>query len=431
MNIFNSEDDLQVWLEKLLGKMEGLSAIINNIPEIKNFEPNSISERKIKESFLTCLESLHLNEILTENKNISSVRGDILKPDIIAYAPETESIVIIELKNHHNATRQAGTELSAYASEIKSGLSYLSDGDLVHVIISNSWPTLLKHYIYNNIFWQGKNTICLEPCMNDDVIGLEIVDISLLVQADIPMKISEEQLGGYHICLYDDSQQTRSPQQTKLHQRVKLMKSSVSCMATRGERMNTHGFAFLSRETDGYGMSPYFITLVNVAPFKSIEKVFHTEENLAYSDLTLIQQKLLDVYLEYAPEGHGYSLNSLFDTASKLLETICTPRPESYSSWEYLKTHITDNCKPIYFDSWGIFKEIATMKLSEKYNEEIYHIDLNSVSLGYEVLDELIDKNYPYINLQHLPDEFFPVDHPRRKNDDWSLDFEGDECSDL
>lgn len=59
-------------------------------------------------------------------------------------------------------------------------------------------------------------------------------------------------------------------------------------MATTGEKMNTHGFAFLR---SGTCLSPYFITLVNAAPFKSIERILHSNDIESYNDLPLIEKK--------------------------------------------------------------------------------------------------------------------------------------------
>ena len=330
MSVFQNEKEMQEWLEKKFSVIEGLSEIIYNVDDIKHYVPKNLSEEKIKQTFLYCLESLSINELLTKNENISSTKGDSLNPDIFAYAPETQSLVIIELKNSSGATREAGTELSAYAGEIKSALSYLSDGEVINVIISPFWPTLLKHHLYNNIFWQDKNTICLEPFLLDGDIWLKVIDVSVLVQADIPSQFSEEHLGGYHICLYDHSQYEVPRPPSKLHQNSRLMKASVSAIATKGEKMGSHGFAFLSR---GTLLSPYFITVVNAAPFKSIERILHSSEINSYFDLPLIERKILDIYLEYSPEGHGSGVNALYDTARSLLKHICSPAPEAFNAW--------------------------------------------------------------------------------------------------
>lgn len=414
MDVFANEKEMQKWLETKFEVIEGLSEIIYNTDDVKDYVTKNLSEEKIKETFLYCLESLSMNELLTKNENISSKKGDSLNPDIFAYAPETQSLVIIELKNSSGATREAGTELSAYAGEIKSALSYLSDGEVINVIISPAWPALLKHHLYNNIFWQGKNTICLEPFMLDGDVWLKVIDISVLVQADIPSHFSEEHLGGYHICLYDHSQYEVPRPISKLHKNLKLMEASISAIATKGEKMGSHGFAFLSRGTI---LAPYFITVVNAAPFKSIERILHSSDVHSYSDLPLIERKILDIYFEHSPEGHGSGINSLYDTARSLLKRICSPAPESFTAWSYLKEHILKEGNPLYFDSWGVFKDLAIKKLICKYESNQCEMNLNSANLGLEVLEEIIDKDYQYINPHYLLGSFFPKDHPRYEED--------------
>lgn len=175
--IFNTEDEMQKWLSIELHKNEGLMDIIDNYKTFSEYKPISTPEKKIFESFEYSLNSLYTNIIISENENISLKKGDSLKPDFLLYSPERETIVVVELKNLSGPSRQAGTEISAYTSEVKSYIPFLSDGDVVNVIISSVWPTLLRHYIYHEIFWLQKNLICLEPVLKDEKILLNIIDI--------------------------------------------------------------------------------------------------------------------------------------------------------------------------------------------------------------------------------------------------------------
>ena len=216
MNFFTSEAKMQDWLSKLLAEAYGIADLISDSDSLKSFSPASLAEQKILESYNTCLASLYINEPISENENISIDSRDILKPDFILYAPETESVVIVELKNIAGPTRQAGTELAAYSCEIQSSIPFISDGDIVNVIISTEWPTLLKHYVFHQIFWQRKNVICLEPFDEDGKIRLRIVDIKRLSQDNTSFKISDKHIGGYQVCLYDDELYTDKADRTRL-----------------------------------------------------------------------------------------------------------------------------------------------------------------------------------------------------------------------
>lgn len=402
MAIFKNETEMQLWLESHMEEdMEGLGSLIYDFESIDNFIPSNQIEKKLQDSYLNCLPSLLLAEIITRNENISSSKGDILKPDILAYGVERESLILIELKNLAGPTREAGTELAAYSGELKGYLSHLSDGDIINVVISSHWPTLLKHYIFNNIVWQNKNMICLEPCIIDNKIMLKPLDLMILLQAEVPTTFGLDHLRGYHVCLYDYSQYSENRTPTKLHSQIDVIKSSLSRMASEGEKGNSHGFLILSKEIAGFGLAPYMITLVNVAPLSSIERYFHSDDIKSHEDLPFIGQKLYDIYTYHEPLGLGANTSKIYRSGKEYLKKICTPEIESLNTWSVLRQEINNiRTEAIYFESWGMFKEKSIDILFKKYELGDYSQNLNSISLGFEVINELVDEEYEF---KHLP----------------------------
>jgi hypothetical protein len=83
--------------KKMLSDSGSLSDLIIDAGSLDNYSTSSISEKRILESYRTCMSSLYINDLISENENISIDQRDILKPDFVLYAPETESIVILEL----------------------------------------------------------------------------------------------------------------------------------------------------------------------------------------------------------------------------------------------------------------------------------------------------------------------------------------------
>ncbi|WP_373963091.1 hypothetical protein [Kosakonia sacchari] len=403
MSIFKNENEMQSWLEKEMEDIEGLGSLLFNVESIKNYKPRNEVEKKIKDSYMHCLPSLYLTEIITKNQNISSSSGDILKPDILAYGIERESLILIELKNLSGTTREAGTELAAYSGELKGYLSHLSDGDIMNVIISPFWPTLLKHYVFNNIVWQNKNMICLEPCIVENKIVLKPLELSILLQAEMPQKFGPEHLCGYHICLYDDSQYSHDREPTKLHGQIEVIKASIARMAAEGEKANSHGFLILTKEINGYGLAPYMITLVNAAPLSSIERYFHSDEIKTYKDLPFIGQKIYDIVTYYEPLGLGANTSKIFTSGKPYLKKICNPQIESINPWTILRGEINNwRTEAIYFESWGVFKEKSMEILFNKYQSDDYDYNLNSIQLGFEVIEELVDEQYEFKRLPAL-----------------------------
>lgn len=395
-SFFASEDEMQSWLANELEQNESLADLICNLDELDGLEVANISERKILESFQHCKHSLYLNTIISNNENISLKEGDSLKPDFLLYAAETESIVIVELKNIANPTRQAGTEISAYASEVKSYIPFISEGDIINVLISPIWPTLLRHYVFHEIFWLQKNIICLEPTEVDGKVQLKVIDISCIVEDNVTVKISPLHLGGYQLCLYDDNLYKDRENRTRLDPYIEQMKTAISAIEKKANSQKNHGFAFLWKDHWDLSLAPYSITIVNFAPFQSVERLFH-DENFKPSKMT---ERFVNLMIENDPNGHGESLNAMTEHAKKFLG-FCSPRAEGFHTWDDLKEMTLPRAEFLSFHSWGIFGEIFSDKLSMEYENGNTHFTFNDPDLGLKVLDELIDPNYEFINLSH------------------------------
>ncbi len=395
--IFNSESDMQEWLSKQLKKETGLSDLIKNNDYLDNCKVSSLADKKVFESFEYCCKSLHINEILSENENISLNPKDSLKPDFLLYASETESIVIVELKNLVGPSRQAGTEISAYASEIKSYIPFISEGDVINVIISTEWTTLLKHYLFNEIFWLQKNIICLEPIIDNGVKKLKIIDIGILCDKNVALKLSPKHLGGFQICLYDYNLYSEPENRDLFDPHLEQMKTALSVIATKGYSQKNHGFAFLWRDTSPSSLAPYSITILNFAPFQSIERLFHDEE-FEPNDMT---EKLIDIIVNYCPEGHGKSLGAITDAGIEFLKNFCTPREEGYTTWDNLKSLMKGRCELIAFKCWGIFDELYMGRLLKEYQDGNSAVSSTDPNIGLAMLSEVIDTNYGFIDLSY------------------------------
>lgn len=388
--MFDSENDMQAWLSGEL-KEKDLGELIINIDEFEKKEAINLEERKVKESFTYCLKSLHLTSVISEDENISLKPGDTLRPDFLLYASETESIVIVELKNISGPTRQAGTEIHAYSSELKSYIPFISEGDIVNVIISTSWPVLLKHYVFHEIFWLQRNIICLEPIIENNEKKLVIKDISFLIDGTVPVKLCDRHLGGYQICLYKNGS-------GNMDSNIEQMKTSVLSMAVKGNTQRNHGFAILWKDLWINTMAPYSITVVNFAPFNSLERLFHAED---FEPNEITERIIKDIIIECAPEGHGQSLESIREHGSKFLQAFSSPRAEGFHTWDVLKKSFQERAKLISFHSWGIFDELFSDKLAKEYEKGNLNISASDPKLGLKTIEEMLNPNYQFINLSY------------------------------
>ncbi len=401
---FDSEKEMQKWLSDEFSNEKQLTDLILNIEEFEKYKPDSLASKKIFQSFSHSLKSLYNTSVISEDENISFKKGDSLKPDFLLYALETESVVIVEIKNSGHATREGGTELGAYASEVKSYVPFISDGDIVNVIISPEWPTLIRHYIFHEIFWVQRNLICLEPIKSNGEIKLNILDINSIIEDNISLKIGYQHLGGYQLCLYDHNLYSEPNNRTKLDPHLEQMNTAISAMATKGNSQKNHGFAFLWKDNWGKSLAPYSITIINFSPFQSIERLFHDED----FEPNAITEKFIDILKDFDPNGHGESLITITQTGREFLEDFCAPRMEGFHTWDILKETMLSRSNLISFHSWGVFGELYSDKLLEKYKEGNFNLKSNDPELGIELLDELIDPNYEFINLAYYnydPDE--------------------------
>ncbi len=395
--IFETENKMQEWLSKELNQNDCFRDLISNAEKVEDSSSTSLVKNRILNSYKHCLESFGLITIIAENENISLKEGDTLKPDFLLYAPETESIVVVELKNLVSPSRQAGTEVSAYASEIKSYIPFISDGDIINVIVSSVWTALLRHYIFHEIFWLNRNIICLEPIEIDGEIKLQIKPASFLIDNNISLKLSHQHLGGYQICLYDYNLYKDRTNRTRLDSFVEQMKTAIAAMSSKGNSQKNHGFAFLWKDNWEVSLAPYSITVLNFAPFKSLERFFH-DDDFKPNEIT---EKFIDIITDYGPEGHGNSLDEIYNNGEKFLGNFCEPRREGFTTWDNLKTVMISRGSLMSFHSWGIFSELFSDKLYKEYSKGNNQISFIDPNLGLQLIDELIDPKYEFIDLSN------------------------------
>lgn len=403
MSVFSSESEMQAWLSEELAKIAGLGDLICDKDWLKNFKPKNLAETRVLASFKTGISSLFLTMTLFENENISLSNQDILKPDFVLYAPETESIVIVELKNLVSPSRHAGTELGAYSAEIRTCIPFLADGDVIHVLISSVWPALLKHYVRHEIFWQGRKLLCLRPIeLSDGSKRLEILPLSELVEDHAAFQIGKDHLGGYNISLCDDNLYNPDADRERLTTALEVFRVALQAMAVTGNRLNSHGFAFLWKDKWQQSLAPYSIVVANFAPFQYLERF------VGVDDISEVIERFIKIVSKYGPIGHGNTLNEITDACVDIVGRVCTPRYEGFITWGALSESIRARTEYLAFIGWGLFGEAAVDEVKERHRAGELTCSLNSPEVGLAVLDKLIDENYEVLDLSYYfyePDE--------------------------
>ncbi|MCU4550009.1 MULTISPECIES: hypothetical protein [Acinetobacter calcoaceticus/baumannii complex] len=381
---FPSEHHMQLWIESELNKTDGLADLISNLDDLENFSPSNKHESIVYESFKYCCKHLYLTKIVSANKNISLNNNEILKPDLVLYGIEYESLILVELKNINQPTRQAGTELGAYSCELRSYMPFLTEADLVHVIISVDYPVLVRHYIFQDIFWSGKKIICLMPVEINGSVKLSLVDIKSFLNINLELPLNN--IVGYQLCLYDDGYYTGNPDPYLFDRYIEQMQLALSAMVQEGERLNSHGFAFLWKDSqcpNGYSLAPYSISVFNLAPFKSVQ-----EHNIGQNED--FNTNIKKIIYEYEPSGHSDTISLITDRACSFLNNFCNPMREGFLEYECLEKMMLTRAQPLVsFVSWGIFSTMYYERV-EAYIKSGMSIKFNDPEIGLEVVNSVL-----------------------------------------
>ncbi|MFZ8767662.1 hypothetical protein LCE44_25535 [Vibrio harveyi] len=398
--MFENESKMQEWLVDELEGLDGLNDLISNSDYLDNYKPVSEEASKVLSSFKKCARSLNILDLISEDENISIERPDSLRPDFLFYSAESQGAVIVELKNISGPTREVGTELSAYSCELRSYIPHLSEGDLFHVIISNYWPTLLRHYIFHEIFWNQKNMICLQPQDTSDGIKLKIISINSILEANVGFSISERHLAGYQLCLYDNNLYDRNADKSRLDSHIEQMNTAIQVMSSEGHRQRSNGFAFLWKDHLEISLAPYSISIFNIAPFKSIERFLHEVDSV--NDLTEMKKRFLKLTQWRAPTGHGDALQSVADSGVPFLNKFCSPCLEGFHDWVEYKPMMLERAELLSFHCWGIFEEMRNIVLKEEYDQGNLDLEIDDPQLGLAVINRIIDSEYEFIDIDFL-----------------------------
>ncbi|WP_217555983.1 hypothetical protein [Vibrio metschnikovii] len=355
--MFQSEKEMQSWLSKELEDVEAFPNLILT----SDFEPTiSHASRKVLDSYDYCLRTLNMTKVVCEDKDISQFPNEVLRPDFLLYSMETESWVIVELKNIAGPTRQTATELSAYSNALKTYFPGMSDGDVINVVISNEWPTLLKNYVFNEIYWLNRRIICLKPIRIGASIKLECLSPNDLTKNFAQKLLTKDSFSGYQLCLYGNTIYSGG-KVSDLENHIEQIRSSFYRIVNRSSVLHSHGFAFLWRDFRKHSVSAYSITIVDINPFE--KKLYETCQEKG------IANELQEVLYDNEATGNTYSLFEIMNESDFYLRSICSSWPEGSSSWSNLKEYMIESAELIEFRCWGVVSEIYESELSEEYNK--------------------------------------------------------------
>ncbi|MBN6066417.1 hypothetical protein HYE66_08135 [Aggregatibacter actinomycetemcomitans] len=381
---------MQEWLENALKGNHGeMYSLINNAEAFDSMY-KSHYQNKVLDSFYNSLLSLHETEVISANKNISHKKGESLKPDLVLFSYTTESLVLVELKNSSNATREAGTEFGAYNYELYSYFPNIPKLDIVHIIISNEYPDLLLHHIRNMVFIQNLNVLCLMPVKLNGELKLEIIDFNLINEAGVfhpnqtKGKIPASFLQSFQICIYDDELQKGGNDFNRLDKHVNLFKTALNNMANIGNKLNSNGFAILWKDRWSESLAPYSISVVYMPSY----------EQMRFTDYNYEIYESLKTAIDEFPPVFGNSIRAIANEVNKIIcfDDSCSI---SYEGFVDFRTWVNDDpfrYNYLSFVSWGdLFRDYHMQILHEISTENENWMNENNAYIACEFIDFCID----------------------------------------
>lgn len=377
---FKNEKEMQERISQYAREFGGLRGIIKKTNFTKG---KSLEEDTIIDSYKYCLSLLSETVLISEEENISLFKKEQLKPDFLLFDIGGESFVIVELKNAANATRQAGTELGAYSNALKSHFPLIADSDVIFIVISSSWPTLLKNYLFNEMFWHKRKILCLEPSINDEYLQLECFEPKLLINKKLNKKFNSKSFSGYQYCIYGKDIYSGGEVED-LDNNIEQIKASFEKIVRTSTQNNSHGFAFLWRDFRYQTIARYSITFVDINPF---DKFYQNTVELENK----FTETLNSCFQENEVTGNTNSTMASVQSGGSFLKNIANPFAEGSLPWITLKGFMLENSELISFKSWGILVDMYDEFFVEHYKSTGLDTRYDCAKMGLLFTNTIID----------------------------------------
>jgi hypothetical protein len=253
------EKEIQEKIESLL-ETNKLIESIKNINEIRELYEKIISEDRIPSLSIDYLsrekailasknviDNLFTTKIISKSTNdISLKKNGSMYPDVVVFNPETEKIIIVELKRSKSTARETITELMAYEHGIKNYLPFLSNFDVLYCVVSTDYTTLLDFSISSLTVWESKQILALE-IVKEGLIGKEP---ELTFKIHLPNAWSSLGfLGKANNSLSTSKITLQKKKDFKFKEEAReIIFHAAELISKEGDRNKSHGFALVGQD---------------------------------------------------------------------------------------------------------------------------------------------------------------------------------------
>jgi len=348
------------------GLMDRVDETAENV--LPHFSIDRLSRSAAVSAGARVLKALDSLTILSADENVSLTASETLRPDIVCYSPELESVVIFELKNSSQPGRQAISEFAAYEQEVKNHLPLLAERDICLVLISTEWSTLMDHGVSAAVTWANKNILCLQACNENEQLVLRTrvpqawhITGSVFLNADalatVTLSLYDKDEFQKPSCAVrpDECNEEHSNDSDEIEEIPRQLLTAVDIIAREGDLAGSHGFVLLWRDHAGYSEAAYSLTLCTVSPF-AIYGNSHVKGKPNSSALMIALDEILR---DSSPSGHSETLFSIGRSAFRLLSEVSDPKWEGLSTWDDDKVSLSLRAEPIICEFWGALGRYA------------------------------------------------------------------------
>lgn len=356
------ESEITEWLVKLIedeklldaiDEQKGIDAAIESIKKrtgVPAFGFDHLSRRANVRAASVVLKSLGLLEVIAVDKSISLKTGEVLRPDILCFNPESRTLVVFEVKRDKLTERQAVTELAGYEQELRNTLPFLGDFDVNFVLISTHWDVLLSHAVANFNTWSGKNCLALKVSADQRpfTLACHLPDAwQLRGSSTLP----HEALQSIDLYLYEEDGNDEDEDQSIPAELI----TAINIIARSGDRHESHGFAMLWWDHAQFGNGHWSLTLCGVDPLAMYAWCRKHGLAIRLSQLTEYLDKHVADVMSQAPA----SLYKIAKESFPVLQGKYRPTFETDCTWEEKMTLLRRRASPVYFEFWGSLGDYA------------------------------------------------------------------------
>lgn len=370
---FSSEQAIQDWLENLIENdclydaIEGKEEVSNALLGLEDadfwpsFPIDHLTRIASLRSASYALERLHTLQLISKNnRNISLERGERMFADLLYCSPETSTFVLFEVKHNKGTSREAITELLAYEHEIQNHIPFSGASDIITVVVSRDYPTLLDHAVASGNTWSRKQMLCL--LFEEDDQGPKL-------KVHIPNAWSAiGQIGLPFAGLPTATLSLAPKSDLNADDIFSAFSTAAELFVREAERKGGSGFAMVcyNHFSTKLADSPYLLLIGAVDPFTFID----------HANNSRMLENSASPILDYLLEGERHmDLSTSWDwlssdggAATDYLKEFGRPTWEMAANWRHLRdvrrwksNSITfdRHISPVYSEFWGFLGDFV------------------------------------------------------------------------